>query len=98
MSLLYSVRKMVPMDLLIPIDAETYSGGKADEAPRAFHLAGERFLVEEVVDRWYQAGRDPRLPSASYFKVRTADGTLYLLKRDNETARWFLARSSVSPR
>ena len=84
------------MDVLIPIDVETYAGHKADEIPRAFWLAGQRFPVEEVIDRWYQADRDPSLPSASYFRVRTVDGALFLLKRDNETTGWFLARSSVT--
>ena len=80
------------MDLLIPIEVEIYAGHRADETPRAFSLAGQRFLVRDVVDRWYQAGRDPTAPSASYFRVRTSDGEVFLLKRDNEAPEWFLAR------
>ncbi len=41
---------------MIPIRVECYSGYRADEQPRAVHLAGERLEVDDVVDRWYQGG------------------------------------------
>jgi len=81
------------MSLLIPITVESHAGHKADETPRAFSLAGERFPVEEVLDRWYQAGRDPSLPSASYFKVRTADGEVRIIRRDDDSMEWSLVSS-----
>ncbi len=75
---------------LVPVTVQAYAGHKADETPRAFDLEGRRVTVRQIVDRWYQAGRDPALPSASYFKVRSADGNLFVIKRDNESQRWFL--------
>jgi len=73
-----------------PVKVETCSGYKADETPLGFFWQSQHFVVEQVLDRWYQADRDPRLPSANYFKVRTTDGNSVILKRDNESLQWFL--------
>jgi hypothetical protein len=78
------------MGAFVPITVETYSGYKADETPRAFFHQGRRYLIEEVIDRWYQASADPTLASASYFKVRTTDGAVFIIKRDNESQTWSL--------
>ncbi len=74
----------------VPIDVEAYSGYKTDETPRAFSWQGRRIVIEEVLDRWYQAARDPSLPSADYFKVRTSVGEVFILRRDNESQAWSL--------
>ena len=80
-----------PESRLVPITVQAYAGHKADETPRAFDLEGRRVTVREIVDRWYQAGRDPTLPSASYFKIRSEDGGVFILKRDNESLQWYFA-------
>lgn len=74
----------------VSIEVQAYAGHKADESPRAFILQGKRFVIKEVVDRWYQADRDPTVPSADYFRVRTLEGRLFVIKRDNESQEWFL--------
>ncbi|MGA2613027.1 MAG: hypothetical protein ABSG38_06210 [Spirochaetia bacterium] len=73
-----------------PVQVQTYSGYKADEDPRGFSWQGHSFVIEQIVDRWYQAGRDPTLPSANYFKVRTTDGNLFIIRRDNDSLEWSL--------
>ena len=52
---------------------ECRSGYKADECPVRFQLDGQDHTVEEVVDQWYS-------PDARYFKVRSHDGSLYVLR------------------
>jgi hypothetical protein len=79
----------IPEARLAAITVQAYAGYKAEETPRAFELEGRRIVVAEITDRWYQAGRDPTLPSASYFKVRSEEGGVYLLKRDNESLQWY---------
>ncbi len=74
----------------VAVDVEAYAGYKAGESPRAFSWRGRRVVIEEVVDRWYQASRDPSLPSADYFKVRTTDGEVFILRLDNESQAWYL--------
>ncbi len=78
------------MSRFIPIDVRAYAGFKADEAPRAFLRQGRWLAIEEVLDRWYQAARDPALPSADYFKVRTVDGGVFIIRRDNKSLAWSL--------
>jgi hypothetical protein len=60
---------------------ECYAGAKADERPVRFQLAERDYMVEEVLDQWY--GTDD-----VFFKVRTDDGNLYILRRNNSSDEW----------
>ena len=62
---------------------ECYSGYKANERPLAFSLGARRHTVEEVLDRWYGLG-------ATYFRVRSDDGNIYILRHDAEPDVWTL--------
>lgn len=82
---------------LFPVEVECYSGYKANEYPRRFFFDNIWFDVEEVLDRWYQIPASPSNedtysvpPAANYYKVRTADGKIYILKHETETDQWFL--------
>jgi hypothetical protein len=59
---------------------ECYSGYKANERPVAFTYQGERREVAEIIDRWYEGGLDPTRPAIDYFKVKTTDGQVFLLR------------------
>ena len=65
------------------IAVETYSGYKADERPVAFALGNKKYRVVDLIDRWYD-------PSCDYFKVKAADGGVYILRRDREGDFWEL--------
>jgi hypothetical protein len=69
------------MSLRIYVDA--YSGYRANEHPRQFCLDEDVLEIVAVEDHWYD-------PSAKYFKVRTIDGKLYLLRCDSQTSEWTL--------
>jgi hypothetical protein len=62
------------------IRVECYSGYKANERPVAFTYNKERLEIEAIVDRWYEGGLDTSRPVIDYFKVRTTDGRVYLLR------------------
>ena len=62
------------------IPVECYSGYRANERPTAFSFRGRRWEVAEIVDRWYEGGLQPGRPQVNHFKVRTAEGTLFLLR------------------
>ena len=62
------------------ISVECYSGYKADERPVAFTFQGRRREVVEIIDRWYDGGADAKRPEVNYFKVRTTDGSVFLLR------------------
>lgn len=63
------------------IKVYTYSGYKSDENPREFILGGNKLKVIEIIDRW-------RDPECNYFRVRTQDNALYILKHDLNTDLW----------
>lgn len=77
------------------VAVESYAGHRADESPRAFVLGARRVEVTEVLDRWL----DPR---HRYFKVRSNDGDVYILRHDVPGDAWeltlFSAGSGVGPR
>jgi hypothetical protein len=60
-----------------------YAGAKADERPVRFQLGECDHMVEEVVDQWYG-------PDDVFFKVRTDDGNLYILRRNTAADAWTL--------
>jgi len=61
---------------------ECYAGRKADERPLRFQLGEREYRVQEVLDQWYG-------PDDTFFKVRTDDGNLYILRRQH-TGEWNL--------
>ena len=62
------------------IHVECYSGYKANERPVAFTYQGRRREVEEIIDHWYEGGVDPGRPATDYFKVKTTDGEIFILR------------------
>ncbi len=63
-----------------PISVESYSGYKVNERPVAFTYQEKRWEVEEVLDRWHEGGLDAERPEVDYFKARTNEGTVFLLR------------------
>lgn len=78
---------------LVPIIVESHSGYKAGEYPICFYWMNIRFEIREISDRWYQTQITPESPLSNYFKIRTSNMSIFILKHDLETDRWFL----VSP-
>jgi hypothetical protein len=55
------------------VRVECYPGRKADERPVRFRLDVHSYMVQEVLDRWYE-------PEHVFFKIRADDGNLYILR------------------
>jgi hypothetical protein len=72
------------------ITVECCSGFKANERPIAFTYQEERREIQEIVDRWYEGGLDSSRPVINYFKVKAADGKVYLLRYQSELDAWSL--------
>ena len=64
----------------VQISVESYSGYKANERPVAFTFQERRWEVAAIVDRWYEGGLEPGYPQVNYFKVKTTEGNLFLLR------------------
>jgi len=60
------------------LNVECYAGRKADERPIRFRLKGRQYLVETVLDQWYN-------PGSILYKVRADDGNLYILRQQTST-------------
>ena len=69
------------MSLRIYVDG--YSGYRANERPLRFTLDDETYDIASIEDRWQE-------PNAEYFKVRTVEGKLYLLRYDEHADEWTL--------
>ena len=70
------------------IDVESYSGYKLHESPRKFIHGDEQYVVQEIIDQWYEGGTKPGTPVVNYFKVRADDGKQYLIRYDSFHDEW----------
>jgi len=70
------------------IDVECYSGYRANERPVAFTFQDRRWQVEEIIDRWYEGEVQANEPALDYFKVRTVEGRVFLLRYNSLFDAW----------
>ncbi|TFG92647.1 MAG: hypothetical protein E4H15_03235 [Syntrophobacterales bacterium] len=66
--------------ILERIHVECHSGYKANERPEVFKLGDRRWEVAEIIDRWYEGSREAGGPALDYFKVRTREGKIFLIR------------------
>jgi len=71
---------------------ESYSGYRANERPIAFVFQSRRWEIVEILDRWYEGGLDPTRPQIDYFKVKTLEGDVFLLRYLALFDLWSLVR------
>ena len=62
------------------ISVECYSGYKSSERPIAFIFQERRWEIAEVIDRWYEGGIKAGQPAINYYKVKTIEGNIFLLR------------------
>src|SRR5262245_21149046 len=67
----------------IRIYVEAYSGYKANERPIRFFVDEDTYEINAIQDLWQD-------PNAAYFKVRTTDHKIYLLRYDQRADQWSL--------
>jgi hypothetical protein len=72
---------------LLEIRVECYAGHRGEETPSFLILDDRRVHVVEIVDRWL--GPDHR-----YFKVKTDDGCVYVVRHDVTSGKWELTSFS----
>ena len=63
------------------IRVQCYAGHRADEEPRRFFIGTREIEVGEILDRWLD-------PTHRYFKVRSDDGGVYILRQDVPSQTW----------
>ena len=72
------------------IHVECYSGYKSNEYPSAFSFHNHRWKITEIIDRWYEGGIDSSRPALYYYKGKTAEGKIFLLRYDPLFDAWYL--------
>ncbi|MGD9899378.1 MAG: hypothetical protein AB7T22_09650 [Calditrichaceae bacterium] len=70
------------------VDVECYHGYKASERPLAFTYREQRWDVDEILDRWFESGVVAGYPNLDYFKVRTNEGSVFLLRHNLRYKTW----------
>lgn len=71
------------MDEPLTIQVHCYSGYRGEQTPTAFSLGEDRVEIADVLDQWLA-------PDHRYFKVRAADGCIYILRHDPHADCWHL--------
>jgi hypothetical protein len=56
--------------------------------PVAFTFQERRRVVAEIIDRWYEGGIEAGQPEVDYFKVRTTEGGIFLLRYLSLSDSW----------
>lgn len=74
----------------IEITVECYAGHRGEQEPRRLLLDSRSVEVAEIVDRWFA-------PDYRYFKLRGAEGDLWIVRHDEATGRWELTMYERSP-
>ena len=72
------------------VNVDCYSGHKLNEYPVAFVLYDRRWEITEIIDRWYEGGIDSSRPALYYYKVRSSEGKIFLLRYDPLFDKWHL--------
>ena len=67
----------------LSVRVECYAGYRGEESPHRFFLKSREIVVEEIVDRWLA-------PDHRYFKVRSEEGDIYILRHDVALGHWEL--------
>ena len=67
---------------------ECYSGYKANERPVAFMFEGCRREISGILDRWYEGGMKSDALVIDYFKVKTSEGNVFILRYDIQSDEW----------
>lgn len=75
----------------VKVAVECYSGHKVNERPLAFVFKGRRYEVREIVDRWYEGGRNADRPVQDYFRIRTSCREEFLLRYNSLFDAWSVA-------
>jgi hypothetical protein len=86
------VKRMEKEWVFEEIQVECYSGYKGEESPRTLVYSGKRHEIAEILDRWYEGNLDPTALRHDYFKVKTTDEEVFLIRYTPRYQSWTLCR------
>jgi hypothetical protein len=68
----------------------TVDSNSAPGWPRTIEVAGSMVDVSEILDHWVSAAKDPSFYPNEYYKVRVANGDVYILMYNTLFNSWWL--------
>lgn len=63
------------------VKVKCYAGYRGEQEPVGFFLGERHIRVAEILDRWLA-------PDHRYFKLRSTDGAVYILRHDEALGIW----------
>ena len=70
------------------ISVSTRDEYQGAQEPVGFEWRGRRYVVVEILDRWYEGRMDSSRMPLRYFKVRTEEGKVFLLRYHEFFTAW----------
>ncbi len=70
------------------IEVTTRDEYKGAQEPVSFIWRGKKYIVEEIVDRWYEGQIDSTRMPMLYFRVKTQSGELLLIRYHEFFRAW----------
>ncbi len=67
----------------LTIRVDCHAGYRGEETPRRFFMDDKVVEIEAVIDRWLA-------PEYRYFKVRSSNNDIYILRHDEHSNGWEL--------
>lgn len=61
---------------------------RTGQEPRAFEWRGRRFEIVEIIDRWYEGHLDSTRLPLLYFRVKTTDGIVRIIRYHELFRAW----------
>ena len=74
------------------VSVSCYSGYQYAEDPVCFAIDGQTHPIQEIIDRWYEGGAVSGRTVLSYFRIRTAEDSILLLRYDPVLDEWRIMR------
>ncbi|HOS97615.1 MAG TPA: hypothetical protein PLR71_08530 [Deltaproteobacteria bacterium] len=78
-----------------PSRVKTFDSHKSPGQPVWFECRGRGLEIDEVLEHWSEAYRDPSFFPDEYYKVRAEDTKVYLLRYSHLFKSWWVMEYEV---
>jgi hypothetical protein len=74
------------------IEVQSRDEYREAQEPVGFNWRGEQYEIVQIVDRWYEGYVDSRRVPLRYFRVRTREGGVFILRYNEVFAAWAVVK------
>ncbi|MBD3223202.1 MAG: hypothetical protein GF313_00620 [Caldithrix sp.] len=69
-------------------EVDSYAGYRGEERPVAIYYQQEKWVIETIIDQWFEGPLTAGKPSYRYFKVRTIKDRIFILRYNTSLHIW----------